>query len=219
MLKAIHEAKFGGEPWVLGSYQTQTVDKVEMEKGVQGLFARDFIKQWRTVIQTSRVNAYANLLDASNKLTILSGNEALLLALFWWTSLNTNVDIPAVVAAFQSVRQVVPPSPEARYVVGANQSYNNGLMKLQGTIAQAAAMPNGPDPAAVSLVQADALNATLRLRGSSPLGFRSTSKLISKAKSPSCCWNRSPTPNGTDQGNEPVKDINGKGAHSVPLSI
>jgi len=164
MLKAVHEQKFGGEPWVLGNYQTQTVDKVDMEKGVLGLYSRDFIKQWRTVIQTSRVNPYASLKDASNKLNTLSGNEAPLLALFWWTSLNTNIDVPEVVAAFQAVRQVVPPSSEPRYVVAANQNYNNGLVKLQGTIDQAASMPNGPDPAAASATQADAAAAKLNTR-------------------------------------------------------
>ena len=56
MLKAVHEARFGGEQWVLGNYQTQTVDKAGMEGGVTSLYTRDFIKQWRTVIQTSRVN-------------------------------------------------------------------------------------------------------------------------------------------------------------------
>jgi type VI secretion system protein ImpL len=164
MLKAVHEQKFGGEPWVLGNYQTQTVDKVDMEKGVLNLYGRDFIKQWRTVIQTSKVNSYANLNDAAAKLTTLSGNEAPLLALFWWTSLNTNIDIPDVVTAFQSVRQVVPPSTEPRYVVNANQNYNNGLMKLQGTIAQAAGMPTGPDPAVAAATQADAANAKLSTR-------------------------------------------------------
>jgi type VI secretion system protein ImpL len=160
MLKAVHEAHFGGEQWVLGNYQTQTVDKVDMEKGVLNLFSRDFIKQWRTVLRTSHVNPYENLSDASEKLMTLSGNEAPLLALFWWTSLNTNVETPEVVAAFQSVRQVVPPSVEARYVVTANQGYNNGLIKLQGTVAQGAAMPNGLDPAATTAIQSDAASAT-----------------------------------------------------------
>jgi type VI secretion system protein ImpL len=164
MLKAVHEAKFGGELWVLGNYQTQTVDKTDMEKGVLSMYARDFIKQWRTVIQTSKVNPYASLQDASDKLTTLSGNEAPLLALFWWTSLNTNVDIPEVVTAFQSVRQVVPPSSEPRYVVAPNQGYNNGLVKLQGTIAQAASMPNGPDPAIAKATQDDAASAKLTTR-------------------------------------------------------
>src|SRR5208282_2397056 len=84
-------------------------------------------------------------------------------ALFWWTSNNTNIDNTDVAAAFQSVRQVVPPSPsqppEQRYVVTANQNYNNGLIKLQGTIAQAAAMPSGPDPAVAAATQSDAAAA------------------------------------------------------------
>jgi type VI secretion system protein ImpL len=164
MLKAVHEQKFGGEQWVLGNYQTQTVDKVQMEKGVMGLFAKDLIKQWRTVIATSHVNPYANLSDAGTKLTTLSGNEAPLLALFWWTSLNTNVEIPEVATAFQSVRQVVPPSSEPRYVVPANQTYNNGLVKLQATIAQAAGMPNGPSPEVATATQVDAASAKLNTR-------------------------------------------------------
>jgi type VI protein secretion system component VasK len=49
-------------------------------------------------------------------------------------------------------------------VVAANQNYNNGLVKLQSTIAQAASMPNGPDPAVAAATQADAASAKLITR-------------------------------------------------------
>ncbi len=163
MLKSIRGAKFGGEQWVLGNFQAQAVDKSTMEKGVLDRYSTDYIKQWRTVLQTSKVNRYANLADASAKLMTLTGSEAPLLALFWWTSQNTSVEVPGVTSAFRSVQQVVPPSTVQQYVVPANTIYNTGLIKLQGSINQAATVPT-PDPATAAATVADASAAKLSAR-------------------------------------------------------
>ncbi len=156
MRQEIRKANFGGEQWVLGNYAGQSVDKAAMEKGILDLYTKDYINQWRTVLKTSRVNPYANLKDASAKLGKLTGSQAPILALLWWTTQNTSIDFPPVAAAFKAVHQVQPPSDTQQYVVAANQPYNNGLLKLQGTIDQAASMPNGPDPNAEKATRDDA---------------------------------------------------------------
>lgn len=156
MRQEIRKANFGGEQWVLGNYSAQSVDKPAMEKGILDLYSKDYINQWRTVLKTSRVIPYSNLKDASAKLGKLTGSQAPILALLWWTTQNTAIDVPNVAAAFKAVHQVQPPSETQQYVVAANQPYNNGLLKLQGTIDQAAAMPNGPDPNAEKATKDDA---------------------------------------------------------------
>jgi type VI secretion system protein ImpL len=159
MQKEIRKANYGGEQWVLGNYTGQSASKPEMERGILDIYARDYIGQWRAVLKTSHVNAYASLKDASAKLNTLTGSQAPLLALLWWTSQNTAIDLPGVAQAFKAVHTVEPPSGVQQYVVPANQPYNNSLLKLQGTIDQAANMPGGPDPNAENATRADGLAA------------------------------------------------------------
>ncbi|MCU1260674.1 MAG: ImcF domain protein, partial [Bryobacterales bacterium] len=156
MQKEIRKANYGGEQWVLGNYTGQSAGKPEMERGIMDLYTRDYINQWRAVLKTSHVNPYGSLKDAGEKLNKLSGNQSGLLGLFWWTTQNTAIDLPNVAQAFRAVHFVEPPSGEQRYVVPANQPYTNALLKLQGTIEQAAAMPNGPDTNAEKATRDDA---------------------------------------------------------------
>jgi type VI secretion system protein ImpL len=156
MQKEIRKANYGGEQWVLGNYTGQSASKPEMERGILDIYARDYINQWRAVLKTSHVNAYGSLKDASTKLNTLTGSQAPLLALFWWTAQNTAIDLPGVAQAFRAVHTVAPPSGVQQYVVPANQPYNNSLLKLQSTIDQAANMPSGPDPNAENATRADA---------------------------------------------------------------
>jgi type VI secretion system protein ImpL len=129
-----------------------------MERGILDLYARDYIAQWRAVLKTSHVNAYNNLKDASAKLNTLTGSQAPLLALFWWTAQNTAIDLPGVAQAFKAVHTVEPPSNVQQYVVPANQPYNNSLLKLQSTIDQAANKQT-PDPSDEAVTRTDALAA------------------------------------------------------------
>src|SRR5262249_22393627 len=65
--------------------------------------------------------------------------SAPLLALFWWTSLNTNIpEIPPIIDKFRSIQAVVPPSEQRMYIVQPNQNYNNGLVGLQLAVARVA---------------------------------------------------------------------------------
>ncbi len=140
----LKKQNYGGEQWVLGNYQSQAVDKATMESGILDRYGKDYIEQWRKVMNVGHVKPYANLADASTKLTLLTGPGAPLLALFWWVSQNTGLDSPPTVAdRFKAVQAVVPPSTVPQYIVGPNQSYTNGLTSLQQDVGRAA--NNDPD--------------------------------------------------------------------------
>jgi type VI protein secretion system component VasK len=118
------------------------------------------VEQWRNVLRRSNVNRYASYPDASRKLTLLTGSGAPLLALMWWTSQNTSVDVPGVADKFKAVQAVAPPSPAQQYIVAANQSYNGGLMNLQQAVDRAA----NKDPSGEQSTRDNAQSARLTTR-------------------------------------------------------
>jgi len=160
MQDQIKRQNFGGEQWVLGPYQSQGVDRAAMERGILDLYTKDYIEQWRNVLRRSNVNRYANYQDASRKLTLLTGSGAPLLALMWWTSQNTAVDLPGVSDKFKAVQAVVPPSQAQQYIVQPNQSYNGGLMNLQQAVDRAA----NKDPSGEQSTRDNAQSARLSAR-------------------------------------------------------
>lgn len=172
MQAQIKAANFGGEKWVLGDYQSQTLDKDAMQKGILDLYQQDYIKQWRTVLKSAKVMPYKSLADASDKLNTFTGSGAPILALLWWTALNTSIDLPGVAPAFRAVMVVEPTPAVQQYVVPPNQPYNNALLKLQATIDQAAKMQGGPDPGAEKATRDDAQaakQATKQMSASFPV--------------------------------------------------
>ena len=135
---AIHKQNFAGEDWVLGPYKGKMPDKATMEKGLMDRYSADYITQWRSVLKKSNVNRYGGLKDASSKLNLLTGSGAPLLALFWWTSQNTCVDVPGVADKFKAPQSVVPCPSAQMYIVDANRPYNSGLQALQQAVDRAA---------------------------------------------------------------------------------
>src|SRR5258708_39865942 len=97
-----------------------------MEKGILDLYTKDYVEQWRNVLRRSNVNRYGSYQDASRKLTLLTGSGAPLLALLWWTSQNTSIDVPGVADKFRAVQAVVPPASPQQYIVPARQNFNPG---------------------------------------------------------------------------------------------
>ncbi len=160
MQDQIHKQNFGGEQWVLGNYQGQGIDQATMEKGILDLYTKDYVDQWRKVLRGSNVVRYANLGDASRKLTLLTGSSAPLLALFWWTTQNTAIDLPGVADKFRAVHAVSPPGGVQQYILPPNQNYNNGLIGLQGAVDRAAQK----DPEGERTMRDSALNATTTTR-------------------------------------------------------
>jgi len=135
---AIHKQAFAGEEWVLGPYKGQMPDKATMQQGLLNRYSTDYITQWRNVLKKSNVNRYGGLKDASSKLTVLTGSGAPLLALFWWTSQNTCVDVPGVADKFKAPQGVVPCPSAQLYIVDVNRPYNSGLQALQQSVDRAA---------------------------------------------------------------------------------
>ncbi len=160
MQDQIKRQNFGGEQWVLGAYQSQGMDRAAMEKGILDLYAKDYVEQWRKVLRGSNVKAYATYQDASRKLTLLTGSSAPLLALMWWTSQNTAVDVPGVADKFKAVQAVVPASAAQQYIVPSNQSYNGSLMNLQQAVDRAA----NKDPSGEQSTRDGAQSARLSTR-------------------------------------------------------
>ncbi len=135
---AIRKQDFAGEEWVLGPYKGQMPDKATMQQSLMDLYSKEYIAQWRAVLKKSNVNGYRGLKDASTKLTLLTSSSAPLLALFWWTSQNTCVDVPGVKDKFQAPQAVVPCPSTTMYVVDPNRQYNGGLQSLQQAVDRAA---------------------------------------------------------------------------------
>jgi type VI secretion system protein ImpL len=160
MQDQIKKQNFGGEQWVLGNYQGQSLDQAAMESGILNRYTGDYVTLWRKVLQNGKVNPYANLQDASRKLTLLTSSGAPLLALFWWVSQNTAVDLPGVSDKFKAVQAVVPPSQAQQYIVQQNQIYNASLMTLQQAVDRAA----NKDPAGDQAARDSAQSAKLTTR-------------------------------------------------------
>jgi type VI secretion system protein ImpL len=135
---AIRKQNFAGEEWVLGPQKGQMPDKATMEKGLMDRYSADYIAQWRNVLKKSNVNHYGGLKDASSKLNVLTSSAAPLLALFWWTSQNTCVDVPGVADKFKAPQGVVPCPSAQLYIVDVNRPYNSGLQALQQSVDRAA---------------------------------------------------------------------------------
>ncbi len=130
-----------GEPWVVGN--TLSADTVEAG-GMDTLRARysqDFIKAWRTYLQTSKLVKYAGLPDAVEKLKSISGPQSPLLVMFALASQNTAVD-QDVQNAFRALHSVVPAgtAPED-FAKPTNASYYKALLDLELALEPVASQP------------------------------------------------------------------------------
>lgn len=157
------ERYFSGEQWVLGDQGAANIDRSKLTQQLTDRYHADFIKEWRAYLKAASVVKFASVPDASKKLNTLSGNQSPLLALFWLASQNTAVDAPDVVAAFQPVQAVVPPSSVDRYIAPPNQSYMNALVALQTSLeAIASQTPVSDAAAAQTLTNATQARVTTR---------------------------------------------------------
>jgi len=149
---------------VLGDQATANFDRSKLEAELRTRYYSDFVNQWRNYFKAAGVVKYASLKDAAQKLNVLSGNQSTLLALFWLASQNTAVDDPELLATFQPIHTVVPPSSLDRYIAPSNQNYMNALMGLQNSLDQVANLPTPPNDqqAAPTLAQANAAKLTTR---------------------------------------------------------
>jgi type VI secretion system protein ImpL len=150
---------FSGEQWVLGNQTAANIDITKLEQQLRDRYISDFIAQWRAYLKAASVVRYAGIPDAAKKLSLLSGNQSPLLALFWLASQNTAVDEPKIASAFQAVQLVVPPASTDRFIAPPNQSYMSALSTLQTSIEQIASQPGQINEGAAGGVLSNAVNA------------------------------------------------------------
>jgi type VI secretion system protein ImpL len=143
MQNAIAQNRIISEEWVLGKFAAQQLDQATLQQQLGDRYYGDFVKEWRTVLQTSAVRSYPNFREADVILGKLTSPASPLLELFWFVSHNTAVPFPRVADSFQPVQQVVPAGPADQYILPSNQQYVAALTKLKSQISLLAASPAG----------------------------------------------------------------------------
>jgi type VI secretion system protein ImpL len=143
MQDAIAHNRIVSEDWVLGKVVASQLDQAALQQQLTDRYYGDFIKEWRTVLQTSAVRGYANFHDADIKLGRLISPSSPLLELLWFVSHYTSVQLPKITDSFQPVQAVVPAGPADQYILPSNEGYVSGLSKLKSQISLLASSPTG----------------------------------------------------------------------------
>ena len=126
-----------GENWVVGE-DAQGVDRVKLVADLRARYATDYVDHWRAFLRSASVARYGTVRDASQKLTVLSGNQSPLLSLFSLASRNTSVATPEIANVFQPVHTVTPPTDTAKLIGQTNQPYMTALVGFQAALEQVA---------------------------------------------------------------------------------
>jgi type VI secretion system protein ImpL len=142
-----------GEDWVLGPETAKGFDQAVLQQKLRDRYYQDFVNEWRTVLQTSSVNSYSNLQDATQKLEKLTAPTSPLLQLLWFVSSNTNVDAQAAKDPFASVQAVESPGDPSKnpeqVKLPQNATYMQALSDLGAKIDAIVHSPTGLTDAAV----------------------------------------------------------------------
>ena len=150
-----------GEIWVVGEYEKQNaIDKAALRLR----YAQEYAKIWRQVVSTAVVVRPNSVKDAASKLEVIANNTSPLLELLQVTAVNTNIDSMSR-AWFQPVHAVTPPEIVGRIVSEKNQPYIDGLLALQGALAQVGNMPNNGDSASILEINRAAMAAGAQVTG------------------------------------------------------
>ncbi len=137
---------FSGEQWVLGNQATDIGDRANLDQSLRKFYNDDYIDRWREYLKKASVVGYASIPDAAKKLSITSGPQSPLLAMFCLASQNTATD-PEIAKAFKPAHLVVPPTCVDQYIAPSNQEYMKALLALRVTLDQiAGATPDPNDP-------------------------------------------------------------------------
>ncbi|HEX5438686.1 MAG TPA: ImcF-related family protein [Gemmatimonadaceae bacterium] len=158
------ERFFHGDAWVLGEQQGTAVDRAKLLADLRARYQADYIRHWRTYLESAAVVRYANPKDAASKLSILSGNQSPLLALLSLAAQNSPGDTSAVAMTLQPVSVVVPPDSSGKFIGKSNAAYMTALATLQASLDQAANAPPGAAGGALSQTATNASNAIVEAR-------------------------------------------------------
>jgi type VI secretion system protein ImpL len=166
------DSSYDGEIWVTGEYpKAEGIDKLALRTR----YLEEYAKVWRQVVQSAVVVRPSSLKDAASKLEVLANNNSPLLELLQVTAVNTNDDSLSRVW-FQPVHAVTPPDIVGRIVSEKNQPYVDGLLGLQGAIAQVANIPFTGDSAST-----EELNKAALAAGTSVTNARTATKRVAQA--------------------------------------
>ncbi len=167
---------FSGEEWVLGKQTVSAMEAANLPAEIRKRYNEDFLKEWRNYIKSASVVKYASVQDAVQKLTLTSGPQSPLLALFCLASEHTAVDDPTVAGVFQPVQAVVPPACADKYIAPSNQGYMGQLAALLTSLDAVSAQPQPTEAAAAqtdaiaSQAKASTIQISQTFNSSSDLG-------------------------------------------------
>lgn len=147
-----------GEAWVLGDQGTVNADPHELIQPLLSRYEADYIKEWKNYLRAASLVKYKDIKDAAAKLSMLSGSQSPLLALFALASQNIPWDDPEIAKALQPVQYVEPPGTD-RYIGPQNKDYVGALIKLQTSVDAVANSPAGTDSAPANQALSDARDA------------------------------------------------------------
>ena len=138
---------FQGETWVVGdATAAKSVDRVAIIAAIRARYYDDYVRSWRAVVQGTTVARPLNVKDAAGKLDVIAGMQSPLLQVLRTVAVHTDTD-SSTRAVFQPVHAVTPPAVVDKYVSEKNQPYMDGLLGLQGTLAQIGNLPPAVDTA------------------------------------------------------------------------
>jgi type VI secretion system protein ImpL len=165
MLDALEHAEryLGGESWVIGEESGPPLDRQRVVEELRTRYLADYLRHWRTFMDSASVLPYAGLTDAGQKLAVLSGNHSPLLALFAVASRNTALGEPTIAKTFHPLH-LIAPDTSSKLVSAATSTYVSALDGLQVAVERAAAAPVGGSDAAVSKALESADNAKLEVK-------------------------------------------------------
>jgi type VI secretion system protein ImpL len=151
---------FAGEKWVLDQ-QAGPAGTNALSAELESRYIAAYIAAWRSYLTAAHFVDFQNWKDADTRLSVLDSPSSPILQLFSLISINTGVDQPQIMKAFQAPQAVVPPnSPPDRFKAPSTDSYMNALVNLATAVKQLNQNSlTGNDPSAAAPVQNAATQA------------------------------------------------------------
>jgi type VI secretion system protein ImpL len=154
-----------GEEWVLGQATASELDQASVQRNLTERYYGEYIKEWLSVLENSKVVGFSSWPDAARKLEKLTGATSPLLELLWFVSHNTDVGVAEVASRFRPVHDIEPAGPPDRppemYILPSNKDYIDALTQLQTAIAPLVINPMDPNAAASIATSATAATASI----------------------------------------------------------
>jgi type VI secretion system protein ImpL len=132
------------EDWVVGKMAASELDETTLQRKLNEQYHEDFIREWHTVLTTSRVTNFA-LPDAPDRLDQLTSATSPLLELFYFIAYNTDVGASDIAAVFAPVDAIEKPGSTDQPTIlinSDNGAYVHALIKLQEDIGNFQKLPD-----------------------------------------------------------------------------